>query len=524
MRQRRRIRELLLKAEVVLAIVGVGLPLLAVFVLGWVWLRENGLLLSFVATLAGFVVLVAIIHRALGAQSTDDTPQPSADLTELQVAPDPEWNDRQKTAYEAVCAHIAEKLVDPIEDVGAAQDLAASVIETAARQFEDSRRDCFDATLPEFLLFTEQVPSRYRRILKKHVPYIDAISLYRPAQAWRNRQSVKNASKIGTFLWRGQRFLTNPVHGVISEVWKSSQDYLLVSVSRELQLEMQRALFEVVGQVAVDLYSDNLRLSDQELLEIQLQEIAGDRRRLARPDSALRVAFVGQISSGKSSLINALTGEDIAEVDVLPTTDAPTIHEVLIEDASFRILDTPGLDGSTKVSRRVAVEAADADIVVWVLRANRPSREIDRIALALFHGHFENEPERLEPPVLFVLTFMDKLAPNWPYAEHELPRDVREAFENACNAAAKELEIQRPIPASTGAISWNIAPVRRALIGLYADGLKTQRNRARREATAGGIASNLKRSGSGAWEVMKAGARIAKKGVSGDDGSNSSGP
>ncbi|WP_093163933.1 GTPase family protein [Aliiruegeria lutimaris] len=253
-----------------------------------------------------------------------------------------------------------------------------------------------------------------------------------------------------------------------------------------------------------------------------LRRVLTSDSRLTRPDSALRVAFVGQISSGKSSLINELTGQDIAEVDVLPTTDAPTIHEVAVDDASFRILDTPGLDGSIKVAKRVAEEAADADIAVWVLKANRPSREIDRASLKLFNEHFENEPERLQPPVLFVLTFMDKLAPIWPYAEHALPPEVRDRFEDACNAAAKELEIQRPIPASTGATPWNIASIRRALIGLYADGLKTQRNRARREARTAGVATNLKRSGSGAWEVVKAGARIAKRGVSGDSGSGPS--
>ncbi len=517
MKPPRSIRKLLLRTEVVLAIVGVALPLLAVFVLGWVWLRENGLLLPFVVAIAAFVVLVAIIHRVLSDQGTDEAARSSEVSTDLHVDPNPEWDDHQKAAYKIVCAHIAERLLEPIDAPGAAQDLAVSVIETAAKQFEGRRRNSFDATLPEFLLFAEQVPSRYRRILKKHVPYIDAVSLYRPAQAWRHRQTLQNAFETGSVLWRAQRFLTNPVHGVISEVWRSSQDYLGVSVSRELLLEMQRALFEVVGQVAVDLYSDNLRLSDQELLEIQLEEIAGDRRRLARPDGALRVAFVGQISSGKSSLINALTGQDIAEVDSLPTTDTATIHEVSVGDADFRVLDTPGLDGSSQIMKRVVEEALDADIVVWVLKANRPSREIDRSSLARFQEFFEAEPERLQPPILFVTTFVDQLAPTWPYPENSLPHDVWDLFENVCDAAAHELEIKRPIPASTGTTPWNVASVRRALVGLYAEGLKTQRNRARREARPAGIATNLKRSRRGAWEIVKAGARITQRNARGED-------
>ena len=63
----------------------------------------------------------------------------------------------------------------------------------------------------------------------------------------------------------------------------------------------------------------------------------------------LRIAVAGQISAGKSSLINALLGRDVAEVDVIPTTDAARTYETTFDDVEAMLLDMPGLDGSAKI-------------------------------------------------------------------------------------------------------------------------------------------------------------------------------
>ena len=58
----------------------------------------------------------------------------------------------------------------------------------------------------------------------------------------------------------------------------------------------------------------------------------------------MTVALVGQVSSGKSSLINALTGLHQAAVDILPETRNVQHYQVQVGEppVGVTLLDTPG--------------------------------------------------------------------------------------------------------------------------------------------------------------------------------------
>ncbi len=141
------------------------------------------------------------------------------------------------------------------------------------------------------------------------------------------------------------------------------------------------------------------------------------RERLARPFS---IAVMGEFSSGKSSVVNALLGEVIAPMGVLPTTTtinlyrrgpgggarvhyrdgrlgllapgdiAPFLHGLddveasrvryveIERNASFvgdtTIVDTPGLNALDPYHEKVAREfLAEADAIIWVFSATRGS-------------------------------------------------------------------------------------------------------------------------------------------------------
>src|SRR5947209_4178738 len=54
----------------------------------------------------------------------------------------------------------------------------------------------------------------------------------------------------------------------------------------------------------------------------------------------LRFALMGQFNAGKSTLVNALLGERVAQTGPVPTTRQVQIYEF----RDFRILDLPGSD------------------------------------------------------------------------------------------------------------------------------------------------------------------------------------
>ena len=106
----------------------------------------------------------------------------------------------------------------------------------------------------------------------------------------------------------------------------------------------------------------------------------------------LLFVVVGEVKSGKSSLINALFGQELAKVDVLPTTDRIYIFRHGAEEKSieistrlterylpipflrdFNVVDTPGTNTMVSEHQMVAEEFMPrADIVLFVFSVANP--------------------------------------------------------------------------------------------------------------------------------------------------------
>ena len=149
------------------------------------------------------------------------------------------------------------------------------------------------------------------------------------------------------------------------------------------------------------------------------------RRRLAYPDDLLMVALVGGTGSGKSSLFNAIAGQEIAEVGGLrPTTSQPlalvparhhraveglldalgidAVHTVEAPDW-ICLIDMPDTD-SVEVDHRqtVAELLPRVDSVVWLLD---PEKYRD----AALHNRFIAPLADYHRQFLFVLNQVDRL-------------------------------------------------------------------------------------------------------------------
>ena len=99
------------------------------------------------------------------------------------------------------------------------------------------------------------------------------------------------------------------------------------------------------------------------------------------------VAIVGAPNSGKSTLLNALLGDDRAIVSDIPGTTRDTIEEVCVLDGvKFRFIDTAGLrDASDKVEKmgidRSYAALERAQIVLGVIDGSAPSAAADEACL-----------------------------------------------------------------------------------------------------------------------------------------------
>lgn len=75
------------------------------------------------------------------------------------------------------------------------------------------------------------------------------------------------------------------------------------------------------------------------------------------------VAIVGAVNSGKSTLLNALLGEERALVSDIPGTTRDTVEEVLVlGGVAYRFIDTAGLREGAETIERMGIERSIAQI------------------------------------------------------------------------------------------------------------------------------------------------------------------
>ena len=140
------------------------------------------------------------------------------------------------------------------------------------------------------------------------------------------------------------------------------------------------------------------------LVEIRRLFDALDWNEMARQVAAeaqTRLAIVGPVNSGKSTLFNTLKGREVSPVGAVPGTTKEMQHE---EWGPFALVDTPGFGEVRGVDRaRIALEAVHgASVVVLVLDAMAGVRQADLGLLQQLKGTGK--------PVVTVLNKMDLVA------------------------------------------------------------------------------------------------------------------
>jgi len=123
-----------------------------------------------------------------------------------------------------------------------------------------------------------------------------------------------------------------------------------------------------------------------DLLDVVLASFPEDGSGLARPRGPHRVALLGKPNVGKSSLLNALTGEKRAVVDsVAGTTVDPVDELVMLDGEEWILVDTAGIRRKSKnasgheyfATLRTKSALDKADVAVVLLDASAPMTEQD---------------------------------------------------------------------------------------------------------------------------------------------------
>ena len=155
--------------------------------------------------------------------------------------------------------------------------------------------------------------------------------------------------------------------------------------SSELR-DMRGELLELVSlmELELDFSEEEVEFADRTRLDSLLEQIIAHVGRLIdsfRLGNAIKngvpVAIAGATNTGKSTLLNALLGEDRAIVSDVHGTTRDTVEETLnIDGILFRFIDTAGLRETTEVVEQIGIQRTfkkigEASIVLGMIDLTR---------------------------------------------------------------------------------------------------------------------------------------------------------
>jgi tRNA modification GTPase len=194
-------------------------------------------------------------------------------------------------------------------------------------------------------------------------------------------------------------------------------------------LELRRELVNVAAELEaiLDYPGEDLLFSTDDELRCRLESVVTQARAVAgtwqaghRAVQGAKVALVGPVNAGKSSLFNALLGRNRAIVSALPGTTRDVVESPLqLPELRILLCDTAGLRETADVVEAEGVElarslAAEVDLRLVVFSMNAPISSEISILL-----------EAAERPQIVVGTHLDQVAAPPPLPFPYLPVSSR---------------------------------------------------------------------------------------------------
>ena len=200
-------------------------------------------------------------------------------------------------------------------------------------------------------------------------------------------QAEAVADLISSTTAASHRVAMNQLKGGFSAQLASLRSQLLEMASL-LELELD------FSEEEVEFADRGQLLSLLEQTKVHVDKLASSFRQGNMIKNGVPVAIVGPANAGKSTLLNALIGEERAIVSDIPGTTRDTIEEALnVNGILFRFIDTAGIRESSDTVEKIGIERtfrkiSEAEIVLFMLDASAPESEVLNNLAHLFE-HFD---------------------------------------------------------------------------------------------------------------------------------------
>ena len=383
-----------------------------------------------------------------------------------ELEPQGYWTPRDLAAVDVVRGfqQQADRFTpQELADLSLLQRQARALAEALARHYHPGAADPIASlTVPELLAAVRLAVEDVERWLLSSVPGSRLLTI---AQ-WRSLgQAPKWISRFQNTAWIVS-ILMNPANLLRYLSSQLTVGPAVTAMQTELLAAVYMEFIQRAGFYLIEMYSGRLRggadayrsgLAERiRSLDLAASAVSSPALEHASSSAALTpgapgiaaepvtIALVGQVSAGKSSLINALTGRRQAAVDILPETKEVKRYQMSLGESGLTVtlLDTPGYGdvGATPSElRQIRHALREAHVVLLVMDAHSPAREADRKTLLELDAWYREQPHLKPPPKLGVLTHVDLLKPTleWspPYDWREPERPKEQSLHDAVEYA-----------------------------------------------------------------------------------------
>jgi predicted GTPase len=421
------------------------LPWLALIGLGGYWLWQHGWLYHAVGILsANFALVYALLHWC-------KKPNESLVFNPIDIQANPNWPDDANAAraeLEPINARWQTE-TDVLTNPSKALALTNEVLTKIARHFHrDSPYPVLEFPLPDLLKLVALVCNDIQHEVLDNIPGSHAFKVgdfLRAKQAVDTLNKFKSLFNVGNWLFNWPGAAMAKARGILFSKGVNT-------VANEISQRLIRAYIDKLGYYAIELYSEQISLDDSLPTERISPYSGEDIDKIAergQQQEPLRLLVIGQVSSGKSSLINALFGEMKCAEGPLPTTSEITPY--LLERDGLQqaiVLDTAGYGGLThpQASTVLKTELKKVDVILMVCNAAQASRAADAGQLQVIRQYFQAECSNQALPVIIgVVTHIDRLRPaqEWlpPYNIQAPDNAKANNIQQACSVIANELDL-----------------------------------------------------------------------------------
>ncbi len=371
------------------------------------------------------------------------------------------WTERDRQAWRLVERHAANITEISIEQVADAQrnaDLAVSLALEVARVYYPGANDPFShLTLPEIVTCAELVSHDLNQRVNKYIPGSHLLTV----NDWKTAKRAIDWSKTAMDASWYARAVINPINTGMQFLASKASGQILNRVQDNVLLWFHTAYIHELGRYLIELNSGRLKVGAEKYRDLMSNN---DREPLS---TALSIAILGQVKSGKSSLINSLLGERKAATDVLVTTKGATNYELRLPDCPhLTLVDTAGYGESGPTEREVSdaiVAAEKADLILMTCHARTAARQADLALFERLEKAFQSKPNLRMPPVILVLTHVDLLSPalewsppyDWKSGIRKKEVSIHEAVSSVQDNFQKKIAAAVPV-CTANQKEWNI--------------------------------------------------------------------